>query len=168
MMISPFTDRAGMTYRYGEFFPPELSPHEYNDTFAHMFHPLTRESTLAAGLHWVDDLASEYKTTKQPGDLPDHIHDVDDKILNDIIQCGTCPRGYRITKQELRFLQKHNFPLPRQCPFCRIEEKIKRWVWQMTLIERSCDKCGKSFRTNYRKEDAPVVYCKECYRAEFF
>lgn len=168
MMNSPFTDRAGIVYRYGEFFPPELSPHEYNDTFAHMFHPRPREEVLAAGLHWVDDLASEYKTTKQPGDLPDHIRDVDDQILNDIIQCGTCPRGYRVTKQELRFLQHHNFPLPRQCPFCRIEEKVKRWVWQMTLTEHTCDKCGKMFRTNYRTEDAPVVYCKECYRHEFF
>ena len=151
---------------YGEFFPMELSPHDYNDTFASMFFPLTKEQVMARGLTWIDDLASEYKTTKEAKDLPDHIRDADDGILNEAIRCEMCPRGYRITPQELEFLRRHNFPLPRQCPFCRIEDKVKRWVWQMTLVERNCDKCRKLFRTNYRKEDATIVYCKECYLRE--
>ena len=146
---------------YGEFFPMELSPHDYNDTFASMFSPLKKEQVLARGLTWIDNLASEYKTTKEAKDLPDHIRDAEDSVLNEAIRCETCPRGYRITKQELEFLRRHNFPLPRRCPFCRIEEKVRRWVWQMTLGERSCDKCGKLFRTNYRKEDAPRIYCKK-------
>lgn len=166
MMSQPYTDHTGNTYRYGEFFPPELSPHEYNDTFAHMFRPLTRDAALAAGLTWVDDLTGGYATTKHTDELPDHIRDAGDMIINDTIQCAACPRGYRISKHEFQFLRKHNFPLPRKCPFCRIEEKIKRWVWQMTLGERVCDKCGKQFRTNYRKEDASIVYCKECYVKE--
>lgn len=166
MMNEPYVDPAGKTYRYGEFFPIEFSPHEYNDTFAHLFCPLSKEAALEAGLAWIDDLASDYMTTKKAGDLPDNIRDVGDTILQDTIQCETCPRGYRIARQELNFLRKHKLPLSRRCPFCRIEQKIKRWVWQMTLVGRKCGRCGKDFRTNYREEDAPIVYCKECYLEE--
>jgi len=164
---APHKDKAGRIYRYGEFFPMEVSPHDYNDTFANMFFPLSKEEVQEQGLKWFESLPSEYATTKQAQDLPDHIRDVKDSILEEVIKCETCSRGYRITHQELQFLRQLNFPLPRQCPFCRIEAKVKRWVWQMTLVERTCDKCGKLFRTNYRKEDASRVYCKECYFQEF-
>lgn len=166
MNAMPYIDSAGNIFRYGEFFPAELSPHDYNDTFAYMFCPLKKEEALVKGLTWMDGAPVEYKTTKNAEDLPDHIKDANDGILNEIIKCENCSRGYRITKKELGFLREYNFPLPRKCPFCRIEEKVKRWVWQMTLITRNCDKCGESFRTNYQKEDAPRIYCKECYIGE--
>jgi hypothetical protein len=164
----PYKDAAGREYRYGEFFPMQLSPHDYNDTFAYMFYPLEKGEALKEGLAWVDISPSEHVTTKMATDLPDHIRDAKDDILNESIRCTTCPRGYKITPQELGFLRQYNFPLPRRCPFCRIGEKVKRWAWQMTLIERNCDRCGKLFRTNYRKEDASVIYCKECYLKEIF
>lgn len=168
MKEKPYADAAGRKYEYGEFFPPQLSPHDYNDTFAHMFYPLEKSEALKESLSWVEISPSEHVTTKNAADLPDHIRDAKDDILNEAIKCTTCPRGFRITHQELQFLRQHNFPLPRRCPFCRIEEKAKRWAWQMTLVERNCDKCEKLFRTNYRKEDAAVVYCKECYLKEIF
>ncbi len=152
---------------YGEFFPMTTPPHEYNDTFAHMFFPLEKEVALKQGLSWAENAASDYQITKKYEELPDHIKDVGDDILKEIIQCKTCSRGYRITNQELQFLRQHNFPLPRRCPFCRIEEKIKQWVKQMTLHSRTCDKCQAEFRTPYTKEDAPKIYCKKCYWAEF-
>ncbi len=168
MQEKPFLDAAGRKYGYGEFFPMQLSPHDYNDTFANIFNPLNKETALKEGLAWVEISPNEHATTKNADDLPDHISDAKDDILNEAIKCSTCQRGYRITHQELQFLRQHNFPLPRRCPFCRIEEKVKRWAWQMTLIERNCDNCGKTFRTNYRKEDAAVVYCKECYLKDIF
>jgi len=162
----PYIDSAGHEYRYGEFFPMEFSPHDYNDTFAYMFYPLEEQEVKKRGLTWAENEPSEYGITQHTDNLPDHIRNVKDSILKEVIQCETCSRGYRIIKQELQFLRQHNFPLPRRCPFCRIEEKVKRWVWQMTLVERNCDKCGILFRTNYRKEDALRVYCKECYFKE--
>ncbi len=163
----PYAGKDGALYRYGEFFPMELSPHDYNDTFAHMFYPLKKEEAVKRGLSWADYAPSEYKTTRDSEDLPDHIRDAEDDILNEVIKCETCSRGYRISGQELAFLRHHNLPLPRRCPFCRIEEKVKRWVSQMTLGERKCDKCGTIFETNYRTaQDAPVIYCKPCYIKE--
>lgn len=145
----------------------QLSPHEYNDTFAHMFSPLSKEEASRKELKWIDDALLEYATTKKAHELPDHIRDASDAILQDVIQCEICPRGYRVSKQELNFLRKHNLPLPRQCPFCRIEAKVQQWVLQMTLVDRTCDKCGNELRTHYTKEDAPVMYCKECYLEAF-
>ncbi|MFA6251175.1 MAG: hypothetical protein WC603_00930 [Candidatus Paceibacterota bacterium] len=101
-------------------------------------------------------------------DLPDNIRDIKDDILNESIKCATCPRGYKITNQELQFLRQHNLPLPRRCPFCRIENKIKRWAQQMSLIERKCNKCRNVFKTNYHQKEAPIIYCKECYKKEYF
>ncbi len=168
MKEEPYVDAVGREYRYGEFFPMQFSPHDYNDTFAHMFFPLEKEMALKEKLAWAEIPLSEHETTITAADLPDNIKDTKDDILNEAIKCMTCPRGYKITHQELQFLRQHNLPLPRRCPFCRIEEKVKRWAWQMTLTERNCDKCKKTFRTNYRKEDAPVVYCTECYLRDIF
>lgn len=168
MEASPYRDAMGYEYKYGEFFPMSLSPHDYNDTFAQMFYPLDKEEALQRGLTWAEMSPNEYATTMNAADLPDHVRDAKDGVLNEVIKCTTCPRGYKITHQELQFLRQHNLPLPRRCPFCRIEEKVKRWSWQMTLIERDCDKCGKHFRTSYRKEDAPIAYCTKCYLEYIF
>ena len=157
---------AQMKGEYGEFFPMTLSPHAYNDTFAHMFFPLTKEAVVGNGLHWFESPVHEYQTTLNADQLPDHIRDATDEILKEVIKCMTCSRGYRVTQHEFQFLKHYNFPLPRRCPFCRIEEKLKIWVRQMTLIDRICDKCGVAFRIPYTKEYAPVVYCKKCYFAE--
>ena len=166
MLKIPYIDAKGIEYRYGEFFPMEFSPHEYNESFAHMFFPKTKEHALSEGLKWKDIDAKEYAITMQISDIPDHIKDASDSILNETIKCSMCVRGFRIIHQELQFLRKNNLPLPRSCAFCRIEAKIKLWVKQMTLGERVCDKCGKTFRTHYREQDAPKIYCKECYNTE--
>ena len=69
---------------------------------------------------------------------------------------------------ELRFLRKMNLPLPRTCPFCRINEKLNLWVDNMKLKDRICDACGIEFRTHYGKERAPKIFCKKCYQQEVY
>ncbi|MFA6258551.1 MAG: hypothetical protein WCX79_02530, partial [Candidatus Paceibacterota bacterium] len=39
----PYIDSKGRIYKYGEFFPPELSPFCYNETIAQEYFPLTKE-----------------------------------------------------------------------------------------------------------------------------
>ena len=166
MNNNPYMSVAGHTYRYGEFFPPEFAPHAYNDSFASRFFPLTKEETLARGLKWETPEEKEYAVTVRSEDLPDNIKDAPDTITKEVIGCASCRRGFRIVAQELQFLRKHKLPLPRRCPFCRIWDKVDRWVGNMHLHDRICDKCGKAFRTHYDKEHAPVIYCKECYIKE--
>jgi hypothetical protein len=148
---------------HGEFFPMTLSPHDYNDTFAQMFFPLSKEESLGKGLTWAEDLPSAYETTKSYEELPDHISDADESIFNEVVKCADCSRGYKVIPAELSFLRQYNFPLPRRCPFCRIEARVKQWAKEMTLIDRVCDSCSKDFRLPYTKEQAPTVYCKDCY-----
>lgn len=162
----PYVDKKGRVYKYGEFFPVELSPFAYNETIANNFFPLTKEKILENGYKWREAEIRKHDTTIQSAELPDHIKDAPDSILNEVIKCSTCERGYRIIPMELKFLRERNLPLPRQCPFCRIEEKFNQWVKNLRLIGRVCDKCGKNFQTKYTPEEAPMVYCKDCYKKD--
>jgi hypothetical protein len=162
----PYVSPVGHIYKYGEFFPPEFSPHFYNDTFASRFFPLSKEKVLLSGLQWYELEKKEYAITVPASDLPDNIKETSESILKEIIGCSECQRGFRIVPQELQFLRRYNLPLPRQCPFCRIWHKVDRWVSNMQLHVRTCDKCDKEFTTHYSKEQAPLVYCKTCYQQE--
>ena len=162
----PYVDKKGRVYKYGEFFPIELSPFAYNETIASNFFPMAKEEILENGYKWREPEPRRHDTTMRAEDLPDHIKDAPDSILNEVIKCATCERGYKIIPMELKFLRERNFPLPRQCPFCRIEEKFNQWVKNLRLIDRVCDKCGAKFQTKYTPEEAPTVWCKECYKKE--
>lgn len=167
MNKNPYISTQGHVYKYGEFFPLEFSPHSYNDSFASRFFPLDKEEVVAKGLKWQDIEEREYTITLQNADIPDDIKSVDESILNEIIGCGNCIRGFKVIPQELQFLQKHNLPLPRRCPFCRVWEKVDVWIQNMTLNDRVCQICGVEFKTHYNKERAPKIICKECYKKEY-
>ncbi|PIR46934.1 MAG: hypothetical protein COV07_01575 [Candidatus Vogelbacteria bacterium CG10_big_fil_rev_8_21_14_0_10_45_14] len=166
MEENPYVSKEGHVYKYGEFFPPEFSPHAYNGTFANFFFPLSKEDVLKKGLRWLEPEEKEYKVTIVAKDLPDNIKDVEDSLLKDVIGCMKCKRGFRVIKKELEFLRSNCLPLPRNCPFCRIGEKIELWIKNRKLIDRVCDKCGVDFKTYCDKERAPHVLCKKCYLAE--
>jgi len=163
----PYTDKAGRVYKYGEFFPIELSPYAYNETIASNFFTLSEAEAESNGFRWRKPEAHKHDTTMRAEDFPDHIKYAPDSILNEAIKCSKCERGFRIIPMELKFLRERNLPLPRECPFCRIEEKFNQWVKNLRLIPRVCDKCGANFETKYTKDEAPIIYCKKCYQQEF-
>ena len=160
----PYTDKRGNVYRYGEFFPIELSPASYNESLAQKFFPLTKEEALAKGYRWRDEETKTYTITKQAEDLPDHIKDAPDSIVGDIIGCAACNRGFKIIPMELAFLRRMNLPLPRECPFCRIGAKFDQWVKNLRLYERICNKCGEKFETPYPAEEVSEILCKKCWQ----
>ncbi len=154
MNSMPYTDVKGRVYKYGEFFPPELSPFSYNETVAQEYFPLTKESALDNGYSWKDPESRNYQITLKTEDVPDHIKDIPDSILNDIIQCahnvGTsdvqncneqCTEAFRIIPQELDFLRKMNLPIPRLCPNCRHYQRIKQRN-PLKLWHRKCGCAG--------------------------
>ena len=166
MSEMPYYDAVGRKYTYGEFFPIELSPYPYNATFAHSFFPLTKEDVLNQGYKWEDEDKKENTATIAAADLPDHIKDTPDSILNETVGCGECRRGFKIVPMELEFLRTRNFPLPRQCPFCRINEKLNIWVKNMRMLLRTCSKCQAVFETRYAEDETPYILCKSCYQKE--
>ena len=141
MNSMPYTDKKGRVYRYGEFFPPELSPFSYNETVAQEYFPLTKEQAIDRGYSWKDPEQRDIQPTIKAKDLPDHIKDVDDSILKEVIQCShtlsdvgrptigcneQCTQAFKIIKPELDFYRKMNLPLPRLCPNCRHYQRIKQ------------------------------------------
>ena len=174
----PYVDKKGRVYKYGEFFPIELSPFSYNETIAQEYFPLTKEQAIEQGYFWYEKPKSEYKPTIKAKDLPDHIKDVKDSITKEIIECASCAKAsedkqnqcqgsgvYRILPQELEFYRKMNLPLPRLCPDCRHYQRIKQRN-PLKLYKRKCDKCGKEILTTYSPDRPEIVYCEKCYLEE--
>ncbi len=166
MNAMPYIDRAGNAYRYGEFFPPEMSPSAYNESMAYRFFPLSREEANSRRYRWRETGDRDHTITKSPHELPDHIKDAPGGIVNEVIGCAACPRGFKIIPDELSLLRTMNLPLPRRCPFCRINEKLDAWVKEFRLARRTCGACGAEFDTPHTKEDAPHILCKPCYLKE--
>ena len=167
----PYTDKKGRIYKYGEFFPSELSPFGYNETIANEYFPLTKEEALKQGYNWYDKPKNEYKSTTKASQLPDHINDVDGSILKEVIECDSkdCSGSgaFRIIPQELKFYKKQNLPLPRLCPDCRHRERIKQRN-PLKLWKRKCMKegCPNTFQTTYAPNRKEIVYCEGCYNKE--
>jgi hypothetical protein len=172
----PYIDKKGIIYKYGEFFPSEISPFSYNETIAQEYFPKTINEMIEQGYRYRKSVDRNYKVTIKSEDLPDHIKDVEDNIVNEIISCPNdgneltlCTEAYRITKDELEFLRKHNIALPRICPNCRHYERLSQRN-PMKLWHRKCmhEGCNNEFETSYSPERHEIVYCEKCYQQEVY
>jgi len=153
---------------YGLMIPPELAPFAYNESVAQDNFPLIKEETLSRGFRWEDDLQkTEGKETLQPEDIPDHIKDVSDSIIGEILRCIDCSRNYKITNQELLFYRKMILPIPRKCFYCRHKDRIIR-RGPYKFWNRHCAKCQKDITTNYAPERPEIIYCEKCYQQEVY
>ncbi|MDD5146388.1 MAG: hypothetical protein PHN39_01425 [Candidatus Pacebacteria bacterium] len=190
----PYIDKKGRVYKYGEFFPPELSPFCYNETIAQEYFPLTKEEAIEKGYAWRDPEERSYQITMKTADIPDNIKDVNDPILNEVIECEhkgacneQCTTAFRIIPQELQFYKKMNLPLPRLCPNCRHYGRLKQrnplklWKRQCqchgthssnnlyqntTTHNHGTNPCLNTFQTSYSPDRPEIVYCEECYLKE--
>ncbi|MCX6724413.1 MAG: hypothetical protein NT155_04605 [Candidatus Staskawiczbacteria bacterium] len=189
----PYTDKTGKTYKYGEFFPAEISYFSYNESLAQEIFPLTKQTAFDTGFKWRDPETKKYIATKTSSGLPDNIAEVSDSISSEIISClhdgkcnHSCSGAYKIVPEELQFYKKMNLPIPILCPNCRFYERIKL-VDPLKLWHRQCmcgstsspqaikntakhfhgDKpCPNEFETSYAPDRPEIVYCEQCYNAE--
>lgn len=151
---------------YGLMIPPELAPFAYNETIAQDNMPLTREEAIAQGFRWEDDIqVTKGKETIAPGQIPDHICDVTDDIVNEVLKCTTCERNYKITAQELLLYRKMTLPIPRKCFYCRHTDRVRR-RGPYKFWDRECAHCAKVIKTNYSPNQPEIVYCESCYQQE--
>jgi hypothetical protein len=190
MAKQAYTDKSGKTYAYGEFFPPELSPFAFNETIGQEFFPLSKDQALSQGFNWAEPELRNYDINRLSLDLPDHIKDVSDSILQDTIGCahlGTCAHqcttAFKIVPQELAFYREKNLALPRLCSNCRHYERLAlRNPMQLWHRKCMCDgmvykntsphtkhsegPCQNKFETTFAPECSEIVYCGDCYQAE--
>ncbi len=194
MNAMPYSDKRGNVYRYGEFFPAELSPLAYNQSLAQDFFPLSQEEIEKSGYRWQDPQDKNYATTIAAGNLPDTIKETTEDVQQATIECAhqgkcedNCSFAFRIVPQELEFYRKMNIPLPRECFACRHAGRIK-YRNSFKLYKRSCqctgagsennmyknatehfhkrDHCPNEFETSYAPDRPEIVYCEQCYQAE--
>lgn len=190
----PYIDRKERIYKYGEFFPVELSPFGYNKTVAQEYFPFTKEEIEREGYIYEGEQERNYTVTKTWSDLPDTISQVGDDIMNDVIRCKhngncvhQCSTAFKITSAELQFYRRFDLPLPELCPNCRHYERLiqrnpmKLWhrscqcngeksengIYQNTVAhQHGTGKCPNEFETSYSPDRKEVVYCEQCYQAE--
>jgi len=172
----PFIDKVGRIYKYGEFFPIELSPFCYNETVAQDYFPLEKEEALQSGYSWKEKEIRDYQPTIKSEDLPDNINDTSDNILKEIIECEhkgncnhRCTTAFKIIPNELIFYKRFNIPLPRTCYGCRHHERLNKRN-PMKLYHRKCMKegCNNEFETSYAPDRPEIVYCEKCYQGEVY
>jgi hypothetical protein len=190
----PYVDKSGNIYKYGEFFPIELSPFGYNETLAQEYLPLSKDEALKQNYKWVEPGERNYKIDLKPEELPDSISEVSDDIVKKVIECehkGACDQlcttAFKIMPDELTFYRKMNLPLPRLCPNCRTFERLNQRT-KIQVHKRMCqcagstsgngeyknstthshgaDKCPNEFETSYSPDRPEIVYCEKCYQQE--
>jgi hypothetical protein len=89
----PYIDSRGCVYKYGEFFPTDLSPFSYNETVAQEYFPLDKEEIILKGYKFKDIIKRELSIEIKNSEIPDHINEVDDSIVGKVIECahkGSC------------------------------------------------------------------------------
>ncbi len=133
---------------------------------------------MKKGYSWRDPEVKNYTISIKSEDLPDHIKDADESILNEVIECKTssdalrgrspdpwasgCTTAFKIIHQELEFYRRQNIPLPRFCPNCRHRERISQRN-PMKLWRRSCQCAGaQSDNKIYQNQTAHFHAANHC------
>ena len=172
----PYIDKKGLVYKYGEFFPSEISLFAYNESFAHNYFPLIQEEAIAKGFRWKEKSKRNYKIDVVNKEIPDDIKDIDDKIIGKVIECEhkgkcneKCTEAFKIILDELTFYKNMKLPLPRLCPNCRHYQRLKKQN-PLKLWHRKCMKegCTNEFETSYAPERLEIIYCERCYQQEVY
>ena len=176
MSSMPYVDKAGSTYKYGEFFPIELSIFGYNESHAPELVPLSKEDAVTKGYNWQDNIQiTTGKDTLASLSIPDSINDVAETITNEVLSCIECSRNYKIIPNELIFYKKMIIPIPRKCFYCRHQARInKRNPFQLWHRKCMCSlpthehegNCEVEFETTYSPERPEVLYCESCFQKE--
>ena len=183
----PYKDARGRTWKYGDFFPYDLSPFGYNESCAHDYFPLSESNAEAHSYPWSRVEESSHKITWLSENIPDSIEEVDDSVVKEILECSSCKKAYRIVIDELSLLRKLGVPVPRKCPHCRHRDRILR-LTHPQFSKRTCQctgetdasgsyknttqhshgsvSCTNEFETPYTEDSDEIVYCEECYQRE--
>ena len=192
MNTMPYIDKKERVYKYGEFFPTDLSPFAYNETIAQEYYPLSEKEVLDYDLKWKDKIERNYKIEIKAEDLPDHVKNTPEEIVGKVIEClhdgncnEQCTEAFKIRLDELQFLKRNNLALPRLCPNCRHYQRLRKrnplklWHRQCmcssagspqttTEHHHGAEKCRIEFETSYAPDRPEIVYCEKCYQQEVY
>ncbi len=163
-LVAKIIEHMRRTGEWGQFFPPALTLHGYNESMANDFFPLTKEEAKKRGFNWAEIKEEPPKVEKTipAAKLPDAIGDIPDDILNWAILCKETGKPYKIQSQELKFYRKKGLPIPRLHPDVRYMRRFAL-LKPARLFDRECALCGAKIQTSYAPNRPERVYCETCY-----
>lgn len=190
----PHIDSQGRAYRYGDFFPIEMSPFGYNASSAQETFPLSREEAKIRGYKWKLPEPGDYTITIPSDHIPDSAGEIPANVIQEVLGCAhggkcaeSCSLAFRVTQSELDFYHRMQLPLPNLCPNCRHYRRtaqrnpLRLWdgacqcagaasrdmVYTNTINHfHGTEHCPNTFQTSYSPERKEIVYCEACYNAE--
>jgi hypothetical protein len=172
----PYVDSKGRVYKYGEFFPSELSFFPYKVSSAYEFFPITEAEAKENGFLWYPTSKQDYQINLYNEEIPDNIKDIEKNIIDKAIECAhkgkckhECTNAFRVIDTEIDFCKRMNIPLPRLCVNCRHGERLLLRN-PPKLYHRKCMKegCNNEFETSYAPERKEIIYCEQCYNQEVY
>lgn len=155
---------------YGQFFPKNLSCFGYNETPAQEQFPLSKDEATKNGFSWEDTERGTYnKETKKLEEMPNSLDQINFDVTKEIFVCSDCNKNYKIIPNEFLFYKKLDIPLPRYCPECRHERRMKargpNKLWHRTCMNNGCE---NEFETSYSPDRPEIIYCEKCYQKEVY
>ena len=174
MDVNPYIDKRKIVYKYGEFFPSDLSPFAYNETIAQEFYPKTKDEIISLGYKFHEPESKSYIPTIKIDHIPDNISNVSGEFTKEIIECKNkgkvetqCTLAFRIMPEELSFYKKEKIPIPEYCPNCRHYARLAKHL-PPKIFNRNCVQCGYDMVTSYAPDRPEIVFCDDCYKKEIY
>ncbi len=171
--VAKVIDHMRSTGEWGEFFPADMSPYDYNESSAQAHFPLSREEALQRGMTWYlweknepiswwfHPLTIEQYNEKIVG--YEKAQQNIDNLLKNVMVCKKTGKKYKILPQELAFYIENTIAIPNYHPSIRSELRM----WQtlpMELHNRTCADCWQAISTSYAPGRPEKILCEECYR----
>lgn len=114
---------------WGEFFPPNLSPHAIDESYALAFVESLSDDEYRRRGYRVRGTAAPGRSASdiiEAEDLPERIADADESLLARPIRCELSGHIFKLQAKEIHFYRRQNIPLPRQHWQVRLRDKITR------------------------------------------
>lgn len=146
---------------YGRYFPYDCSPFACNLSHASIVFPVTKEEADQRRARWYVFQDAEIQA-ESIAQLPLHIQDTKNEILQKIYRCPETGRVFRFVKPELELHRTLNIALPRVHPIARRIARMRDFfspiIWQ-----RVCDACGRSLETRIPPDFPSPILCEICF-----
>lgn len=168
MMDLPYQDSQGIAYRYGEFFPTEISPFAYNETVAQEYFNLQQSEVEQRGYRWKQVEERDISAVEISGT----IHCAHKLECNE-----QCTGVFKIMPKEQAYYERAGLALPTLCPNCRHYRRLHQRN-PLKLWDRQCDckldshdhvgRCSTQFASSFAPERPEQVFCELCYQKEVY
>ena len=147
------------TREWGEFFPINSSPFDYNETLAQEYFPVSKEQALENTWGWKEEQEKQVEKNFVPNTA---IEGITDDVLNTVFTCGRSGKPYRITAEELRFYRKMGLRLPKYCfeqrHLARLASRNPR-----ILHKRRCEVSGEQLWTTVEEGRPEKLLSEKAY-----